>query len=54
MYIDGITRENVSGQTVKIPIHTSNLSITRLNLDDKWRKQTLSEKGVKEPSKKEA
>ncbi|MEM1586257.1 MAG: 50S ribosomal protein L24 [Candidatus Bathyarchaeia archaeon] len=41
IYIDGITRQKVDGTTVLVPIHPSNVEITKLNLDDKFRKSIL-------------
>ena len=41
VYIDGVTREKVSGDNVKVPIHPSNLMIVSLNLEDKWRVKAL-------------
>ena len=35
--IDGIKREKVKGEKIDIPIHTTNVVITTLNDDDKWR-----------------
>lgn len=60
--VEGATREKVDGTQIPVPIHPSNVMITRLNLDDKWRKKILERKGVnekveiakKEPPKKEA
>jgi len=60
--IEGATREKVDGTTTLIPIHPSKVMITRLNLDDKWRKKILERKGVtekaeiaeEEPPKKKA
>lgn len=46
--IEGITREKVDGTTTFIQIHPSKVMITRLNLDDKWRKKILERKGVTE------
>jgi len=43
VYIEGITREKQSGETVHIPIHYSNLIITELDLGDKWRRRKLEE-----------
>ena len=60
IFIEGATREKVDGTTINVPIHPSKVMITRLNLDDKWRKKTLERKGVseevakEEPLKKEA
>ena len=61
IFIEGATREKVDGTTTFIPIHPSKVMITRLNLDDKWRKKILERKGVtekaeiaeEEPPKKE-
>jgi len=60
--IEGATREKVDGTTTLIPIHPSKVMITRLNLDDKWRKKILERKSVtekaeiaeEEPPKKKA
>jgi len=62
IFVEGTTREKVDGTTTLIPIHPSKVMITRLNLDDKWRKKILERKGVtekaeiakEEPPKKEA
>jgi large subunit ribosomal protein L24 len=62
IFVEGATREKVDGTTTFIPIHPSKVMITRLNLDDKWRKKILERKGVtekaeiakEEPQKKEA
>jgi len=62
IFVEGATREKVDGTTTLIPIHPSKVMITRLNLDDKWRKKILERKGVtekaeiakEEPPKKEA
>jgi large subunit ribosomal protein L24 len=39
--IEGIQREKVKGGNVKVQIHSSNLIITGLNLEDKYRKNKL-------------
>jgi len=62
LFVEGATREKVDGTTTFIPIHPSKVMITRLNLDDKWRKKILERKSVTEkaeiakdkPPKKEA
>ncbi len=62
LFVEGATREKVDGTTTSIPIHPSKVMITRLNLDDKWRKKILERKVVaekaeiakEEPPKKEA
>jgi large subunit ribosomal protein L24 len=48
-FIEGATRETVDGTAIPIQIHPSKLMITRLNLDDKWRKSILERKS---PGKK--
>ena len=44
IYVEGLTREKVDGTTVFVPIHPSKVMITRLNLDDKWRREILEAK----------
>lgn len=41
IYVEGLTREKVDGTTINVPIHPSKVMVTRLNLDDKWRKGIL-------------
>jgi large subunit ribosomal protein L24 len=48
IFIEGIDREKVDGTKILVPIHPSKVMITRLNLDDKWRKKILERKGVAE------
>jgi len=44
VYVEGLTREKADGTTIFVPIHPSKVMITRLNLDDKWRKKILERK----------
>ena len=44
VYVEGLTRETVDGTAIFVPIHPSKVMITRLNLDDKWRKKILERK----------
>jgi len=44
LYLEGLTREKVDGTTVFLSVHPSKVIITRLNLDDKWRKKILETK----------
>jgi large subunit ribosomal protein L24 len=39
--IEGIQREKIRGGNVKVQIHASNVMITTLNLDDKYRQTKL-------------
>lgn len=49
IYVEGLTREKVDGTTIFVPIHPSKVMITKLNLDDRWRKKILErKKGVLE------
>jgi large subunit ribosomal protein L24 len=41
IYVEGLTREKVDGTTINVAIHPSKVIVTRLNLDDKWRKEIL-------------
>ncbi len=57
IFVDGANREKVDGTTIPVPIHPSKVMITRLNLDDKWRKKAMERKVAvikAEVSKKEA
>lgn len=45
--VEGIKREKLKGGNVDIYIHTSNVMITGLNLDDKWRQNRLEGQAVK-------
>ncbi|MFZ7137103.1 MAG: 50S ribosomal protein L24 [archaeon] len=46
IFIEGASREKVDGTTIPVPIHPSKVMITRLNLDDKWRKKILERKAA--------
>lgn len=52
IYVEGLTREKVDGTTTFVPIHPSKVMITRLNLDDKWRKKILERKKIEEAAGK--
>jgi large subunit ribosomal protein L24 len=42
--IDGVTVNQADGTAVARPIHASNLVITKLDLSDEWRAETLTKK----------
>jgi len=44
IYIEGVTRTRQDGSTVQIPIRAENVMITRLHLDDEWRRNMLERK----------
>jgi large subunit ribosomal protein L24 len=63
-HIEGIQREKIRGGQVKVPIHSSNVMVISLNLDDDYRSRKLQgapkeestpadKKGVKEKRKEE-
>jgi large subunit ribosomal protein L24 len=60
IFIEGVDREKVDGTKTLISFHPSKVMITRLNLDDKWRKKVMERKSLTEaieeekPPKKEA
>ena len=39
--VEGIRREKIRGGQVKVPIHSSNVSIIALNLEDKYRSSRI-------------
>jgi large subunit ribosomal protein L24 len=47
VYIDGASRKRTVGTEVLVPIPSSNVQITNLNLDDKRRVKILERRGVK-------
>jgi large subunit ribosomal protein L24 len=48
VFVEGVTQEKVDGTPVPIPLHPSKVMLTQLNLDDKWRRETLKRKGAGE------
>jgi large subunit ribosomal protein L24 len=54
LHIEGMQREKIRGGQVKVPIHASNVKITGLNLEDKYRSSKLqSDKPVVDEKKNE-
>jgi len=41
LFVEGVTREKVAGTSEKVSVHCTKVTITRLNLDDKWRADSL-------------
>ncbi len=39
--VEGVTREKIAGGNVPIAIHASNVRVTNLSTEDKWRKKKL-------------
>jgi large subunit ribosomal protein L24 len=53
LFVEGVTREKVDGTAIQVPIHPSKVMITGLNLDDKWRRESLKVEAPKEAAKPE-
>jgi len=51
LFIEGVTQEKVDGSTVQAPVHPSKVTVTGLNLDDKWRRKSLKVEAAKEEEK---
>ena len=49
-HIEGIQREKIRGGQVKVPIHSSNVMVTSLNLDDDYRSSKLQGTTMGEPA----
>ncbi len=47
LFVEGVTRENVAGTSQKVSVHCTKVMITKLNLDDKWRADSLKEAKTK-------
>jgi large subunit ribosomal protein L24 len=45
IYLEGITRTRMDGSTVQIPLSVNNVVITRLNIDDDWRRRIIDRRG---------
>ena len=52
IFIEGVTREKIDGTPTSIPIHPSKAMITRLNLDDRWRREALKQKSTEKEEEK--
>jgi large subunit ribosomal protein L24 len=42
--VEGINREKIAGGTTPVRIQASNVVVTSLNLDDKWRREKIEGK----------
>ena len=41
LFVEGVTREMTSGTSTNVSVHSSKVMITKLNLDDKWRTDSI-------------
>ncbi len=44
IYVEGMVREKAAGVSSKLPVHSSKVLVTNLNLSDKWRSGLLAER----------
>ncbi|MFC1752312.1 50S ribosomal protein L24 [Thermoproteota archaeon] len=45
--VEGVTHEKIAGGTIPIKIHSSNVMVTNLNMEDNLRRNKLDKKGSK-------
>jgi len=41
LFVEGVQREKVAGTSANVSVHSSKVIITKLNLEDKWRSDSL-------------
>lgn len=41
IFVEGVTREKVAGTSTNVSVNSSKVRITKLNLDDKWRAESI-------------
>jgi large subunit ribosomal protein L24 len=41
LFVEGVAREKVAGTSTNVSVHSSKVMITKLNLDDKWRADSI-------------
>jgi large subunit ribosomal protein L24 len=41
LFVEGVSREKVAGTSTNVSVHSSKVTITKLNLDDKWRAEAV-------------
>lgn len=47
LFVEGVQREKVAGTSTNVSVHSSKVMITKLNLDDKWRAESIKLAGGK-------
>ena len=43
LFVEGVSREMTSGTSTNVSVHSSKVIITKLNLDDKWRAESIKQ-----------
>lgn len=54
IFVEGVQREKVAGTSTNVSVHSSKVVITKLNLDDKWRADSLKLSPTAPTTEKEA
>jgi hypothetical protein len=52
--VEGVTREKVAGTSTNVSVHASKVLLTKLNLEDKWRSESLKLTETKRATEGEA
>jgi len=54
LFVEGVSREKVAGTSTNVSVHTSKVKITKLNMDDKWRADSIKLESKARSSREEA
>jgi large subunit ribosomal protein L24 len=54
LYVEGVSRETVAGTSTNVSVHSSKVVITKLNLDDKWRAESVKVARTRQAAGEEA
>ena len=54
LFVEGVSREKVAGTSTNISVHSSKVMLTKLNLDDKWRADSIRVVAVTKSPQEEA
>jgi len=54
LFVEGVTREKVAGTSTNVSVHASKVLLTKLNLEDKWRSESLKLTETKRATEGEA
>jgi large subunit ribosomal protein L24 len=51
--VEGVTKEKVSGEQMRVPVHVSNVEMTTMDTGDRWRSEKFEKKTETQPSTNE-
>jgi large subunit ribosomal protein L24 len=54
IFVEGVQREKVAGTSTNVSVHSSKVLITKLNLEDKWRSESVKPAVIPRTIEKEA